>query len=113
MLSTKLVSDLEFHRRIGSRLSADIVLPHYRVAVYVDGCFWHNHGCRHGGGKTPAGPNTQTWAAKFESIKERERRSAAILEATGYAVVRVWECQVKRDPRKALARLIRVIEERA
>jgi DNA mismatch endonuclease (patch repair protein) len=85
------------HRRIGQRLTADIVLPHYKTVIFVDGCFWHQHGCKYGGGRVPAGPNAAIWAAKLRRIKEREEMARIILENEGFAVFRVWECAIKAD----------------
>lgn len=98
------------HRRIGTRLSVDIIMPSHRIAVFVDGCFWHNHGCNKGGGKIPSGPNADAWAAKFAMVKERESRAKALLERSGFSVLRIWECAVKADPKKAANTVIRFIE---
>ena len=97
------------HQRIGGRLTADIVLPRHRIAIFVDGCFWHQHGCKVGGAKMPAGPNANAWAVKFANVKERERRSTALLHEAGYAVIRVWECEV----RKSTAKIVRAVAHRA
>ncbi len=101
------------HRRIGGQLTADIVLPRHRVAVYVDGCFWHGHGCRHGGGKVPSGPNADAWATKFAKIKEREKRAKRFLQMNDYVVVRMWECVVKTDPVAAAAEIVDIVRVRS
>jgi DNA mismatch endonuclease (patch repair protein) len=101
------------HRRIGGQLTADIVLPRHRVAIYVDGCFWHSHRCKYGGGKAPSGPNANAWASKFAKVKEREKRAKSILEADGYFVIRMWECVVRKDPPGAAAGVVRIVAERS
>jgi DNA mismatch endonuclease (patch repair protein) len=65
----------------------DIVFTRARVAVFVDGCFWH--GCpQHG---TQPTSNSGYWTAKFEINRRRDREQTAALEADGWTVVRVWE----------------------
>jgi DNA mismatch endonuclease, patch repair protein len=69
------------------RCKADFVFSRARVAVFVDGCFWH--GCpRHG--KTPRDP-TGYWAAKLKRNFERDRRNDEALSALGWTVLRFWE----------------------
>jgi len=69
------------------RRRADILFREEKVAVFVDGCFWH--GCPiHG---TQAKSNAEFWAEKIEHNKERDRDTDRRLAAAGWAVVRVWE----------------------
>ena len=70
----------------------DLVLPRFRAAVFVNGCFWHRHvGCRLA--YTPK-TRTEFWEAKFRSNIERDARASATLEAQRWTVLTVWECQV-------------------
>jgi DNA mismatch endonuclease (patch repair protein) len=70
-----------------ARCSIDIAFPRRRVAVFVDGCFWH--GCPvHG---TRPKSNAARWAAKLNANRERDRRVDAHLLAHDWAVVRIWE----------------------
>ena len=71
----------------------DIVLPRHRTAIFVHGCFWHRHeGCRRA-----STPQTRSafWQTKFEATLARDERQRADLEATGWKVVVVWECQTR------------------
>lgn len=69
------------------RRRADIVFTKARVAVYVDGCFWH--GCPvHG---TWPKANADWWRAKIEKNIERDRDTDRVLEEAGWRVIRVWE----------------------
>jgi DNA mismatch endonuclease (patch repair protein) len=71
----------------GSRCRPDILFTRRRVAVFVDGCYWHS--CpRHG---TMPKANAAYWRAKLERNVRRDRRNDAALEALGWRVVRVWE----------------------
>lgn len=81
------------HQQIAQGCTPDIVLPSRRIAIFVDGCFWH--GCLEHGRKTPwTGPNAELWQAKMRRNKCRDRRATELAESHGWRVVRVWECQV-------------------
>lgn len=73
--------------------SPDIVLPKYKTAIFVDGCFWHRHeGCRYF--RLPKS-NVEFWQEKITRNIERDRRTEAELIALGWRVIRVWECDIK------------------
>src|SRR4051812_6961882 len=60
------------HRRIAKGCTPDFVLPRRHVAVFVDGCFWHN--CpKHGPRKPWTGPNAELWAEKIRRTEQRDR----------------------------------------
>lgn len=83
--------------------SPDLVLPKYRVAIFVHGCFWHRHlGCRYT--TTPAS-NIEKWNEKFRANTERDMRKEAALEASGWRVIVVWECELRRTAQERLERL--------
>ncbi len=85
------------HRQIAKGCTPDIVLPKRRLAVFVDGDYWHS--CPvHRRGKTIQGPNAALWAAKLARNKERDRRATLLAEQAGWQVIRVWECTVRHDP---------------
>jgi DNA mismatch endonuclease, patch repair protein len=71
----------------GARVRPDIAFTARRVAVFVDGCFWH---CCPEHGTQPAN-NTWYWAPKLARNVERDRAADAALAAAGWQVVRVWE----------------------
>ncbi len=82
----------------GLRRRADILFPRVRLAVFVDGCFWH--GCPiHG---TWPKANAGWWRAKIEANRSRDRDTDSRLEEEGWYAVRVWEHE---EPREAAERI--------
>lgn len=74
--------------------SPDIVLPKYRSVIFVHGCFWHGHkDCKY---YTVPKTNTDFWVAKVARNKERDQEVWRKLEAKGWYVIIVWECQLKK-----------------
>ncbi|MFI5715064.1 very short patch repair endonuclease [Nocardia sp. NPDC051750] len=71
----------------GQRRRADLVFPRLRVAVYVDGCFWHRCPVH----ATDPKNNADWWAEKLAGNVARDRATDAALVAAGWQVVRVWE----------------------
>ena len=72
----------------------DIVLPKYRTAIFIHGCFWHGHkGCKN---YTVPKTNTDFWVAKVARNQERDQEVWRQLEAKGWSVIIVWECELKK-----------------
>ena len=72
----------------------DIVFPRYRAAIFVHGCFWHGHkGCNN---YTVPKTNTEFWTAKVARNQERDQRVWRELEALGWSVIIVWECELTK-----------------
>ena len=93
---------LRGRRRDGERwrVRPDFVFVAQRLAVFVDGCFWH--GCpRHG--TRPQG-HRAFWLSKFRRNRERDRRNGRDLRAAGWRVARLWEHELKAKSRAALLR---------
>ena len=75
--------------------SPDIVLPKYGVAIMVNGCFWHGHkGCRYA---TKPKSNVEFWETKIARNKHRDEVTAAHLEALGWTVITIWECELRTN----------------
>ncbi len=70
----------------------DIVLPKYRAAIFVHGCFWHGHGCHLF--RLPSS-NTPFWRHKINTNIERDKRAVVSLGEAGWKVATVWECALK------------------
>lgn len=84
----------------------DIVLPKYRTIIFVNGCFWHMHGCSRS--RLPRS-NQEYWKPKIERNIQRDAGNQRKLEADGWKVIVVWECELKK--RIAEERLSRLCEE--
>ncbi len=73
----------------------DIVLPKYKTAVFVHGCFWHRHkGCKYA--YTPKS-KVEFWQHKFEENMARDERNIRDIISNSWIPVVVWECQIKHD----------------
>ena len=73
----------------------DIVLPRYQTAIFVHGCFWHRHrGCRN---TTTPSTRAEFWQEKFDGNVRRDASNRADLEAVGWTVLTVWECELNAD----------------
>ena len=71
----------------------DIVLPKYRTAIFVNGCFWHGHsGCKY---YTVPETNVEFWVEKVRKNKERDAVNVQRLESLSWSVVTIWECELK------------------
>jgi DNA mismatch endonuclease (patch repair protein) len=93
------------HRRLAPRCTPDIVLPGRRLAVFVDGCWWHS--CPVHGRKTPfTGPNAALWEAKMARNRERDAHATQTAQELGWSVIRIWECEVESDPAAAARRVL-------
>ncbi|MGZ4531353.1 MAG: very short patch repair endonuclease [Mycobacteriaceae bacterium] len=95
-------------RRVGP-FRPDIVFPSSKTAIFVDGCFWH--GCPVHGPAAFRGPNAAKWRDKLRANRERDARAAQELTAIGWRVVRVWECDVRRDVIQAAEAVATVVQE--
>jgi DNA mismatch endonuclease, patch repair protein len=89
-------------RRLPGR--PDIVLPAFRAAIFVHGCFWHLHKCALF--KWPKS-NPDFWKEKITGNRRLDRRAVSALNKLGWRVLVVWECSLKRADDKELATVIR------
>lgn len=74
----------------------DIVLPKYKAVIFVNGCFWHKHDCTRF--VWPAS-NQEYWIPKILRNAERDKENYQILENSGWRVLVVWECELKKKVR--------------
>jgi DNA mismatch endonuclease (patch repair protein) len=111
----RLIALMREHGITGWRRNApvfgrpDFVFRRERVAVFVDGCFWH--GCpRHA---TKPATRAEWWAAKLARNAERDKVVTRALRARGWTVLRVWECALARSRAvRTVARIARALGSR-
>ena len=72
----------------------DICYPGRKVAIFVNGCFWHR--CPYCNLPMPK-HNSDFWRSKFERNVARDAKSVSLLESDGWTVITVWECQIRGD----------------
>jgi len=87
----------------GHRIRPDFVFPAARLAVFVDGCFWHQ--C-HLHAKLPA-TRRRMWLLKLGANKARDRRNTRALRNNGWKVLRIWEHAVKKSADACALRVLR------
>ena len=76
----------------------DFVFLTKRIAVFVDGCFWHGHDCRN----TRPKDNEDYWARKRERNMQRDKNITAAFESRKWTVIRIWECELSKKKRDLL-----------
>ena len=84
----------------------DFVFLQKKIAVFVDGCFWHGHRCQ----KHTPNENKDFWEKKLKYNKRHDKVTAELFQQRGWTVIRIWECELKKGRRKALLLKIKRIE---
>jgi DNA mismatch endonuclease, patch repair protein len=84
----------------------DIVLPKYRIVIFVQGCFWHGHDCKYF--KVPK-TRAEFWGNKITENKSRDKINIDKLTESGWQVLLVWECATKSGS-QGLSDFIRSME---
>ncbi|MDE0537749.1 MAG: very short patch repair endonuclease [Rhodospirillales bacterium] len=81
----------------------DITFVREKLVVFVNGCFWHMHGCKRSGmPKT----NVDYWSKKLQGNKARDLENSKKLTELGYSVMTIWECELKEDPGRCVEEVI-------
>lgn len=82
----------------------DMVLPKYKTAIFINGCFWHMHeGCKQA---TIPKTRTEFWLEKLNKNVENDKKHTAELEKMGWQVITVWECELEKDFQGTMGRII-------
>ena len=87
----------------------DIILPKYKTAIFVHGCFWHGHSCKRG---TLPEANHEFWREKIGKNVERDNSNIHKLEEQGWSVIIIWSCELKNEQLRevTLHKLIKEME---
>lgn len=103
---------LGFRYRLGNTKMPgrpDLVFPKFHAAVFVHGCYWHRHpGCKNA---TTPKSNVAFWEEKFARNVARDRRTQQTLEALGWRVLVVWECELAKETVDTIQRVARWLRE--
>lgn len=84
----------------------DFVFSKSKLAVFVDGCFWHGHDC---GRNLKPKQNASLWQRKFSSNQRRDALVTRTLRGDGWRVIRIWECVLARRPKLCVRRIQRAL----
>lgn len=91
--------------------SPDIVLPKYKTAIFVNGCFWHGHeGCKY---FVWPKSNQNFWKEKIEKNIARDKKNIQKLEESGWKVIVIWECELKGASFEKLKKLFNCIIDKS
>lgn len=88
----------------------DIAYPGKKVAIFVNGCFWHR--CPKCNPPLPKN-NADFWQQKFNKNVERDRRNTNELESSGWTVITVWECEIKKDLESVVEKISKILCNRS
>ncbi len=84
----------------------DFVFPDKKIAIFVDGCFWHGHDCRN----TRPADNAEFWQKKRERNMRHDKEITALFEKRGWTVIRIWECELKKKNFEILDRKLVILQ---
>lgn len=93
----------------------DLVFPHQRVAVFVDGDFWHGNQWRRRGLKSledqfRGSPSAAYWIPKIKKNVERDKLNTERLRVAGWRVLRIWESEIRGDQDECVDRVVSILQ---
>lgn len=83
----------------------DILLPKYKTAIYINGCFWHMHNCEN---FVCPKSNTDYWSNKLKNNKNRDKKYYKQMKKSGWNVIIIWECQINERRLEKLIKELKV-----
>lgn len=88
----------------------DIVFTKKKVAIFIHGCFWHGHDarCRY---SHISKSRTEYWSEKIARTKMRDKQHLADLEANGWHVLVIWECEIRQNLSLAIEKITKYLDE--
>ena len=72
----------------------DIIFPKKKVAIFINGCFWHQHGCKN---SVIPKSNTEFWEKKLQANIERDKKAKEYLNANNWKLEILWECELENN----------------
>lgn len=104
LIVRKLLYSKGFRFRINYKLAGrpDVIFPGRKIAIFVNGCFWHKHGCDN---SVMPKTNKKFWKNKLNKNIQRDKKVQKILKKEGWAVCEIWECELEEKTDKTLKKL--------
>lgn len=87
----------------------DVVFPKQRIVIFLDGDFWHGRDLKQLKKKTIR----KFWVAKIGANIKRDRRCNQLLKKQGWTVLRFWEKEIKKNPERAITKILDVLKKKA
>ena len=84
----------------------DISIKKYKIAIFINGCYWHRHGCKM---TTTPKTNTDFWKNKFKENVKRDKKNYKTLKELGWHVIIIWECEVNK--REHLEKMVHALKK--
>jgi DNA mismatch endonuclease, patch repair protein len=106
-LTSHGIRGFKVNAKVG-KIRPDFIFPEQKIAIFVDGCFWH--GCPHCYVQPKS--NVKYWKWKLKINQQRDKRQERNLRKAGWSVIRIWECQIRRDLSRQPTKILRVLHAR-
>lgn len=87
----------------------DIAFPSKQIALFIHGCFWHQHGCKN---SVIPKTNTDFWMHKLQSNVERDSKVTKLLKKDGWTAYTLWECELEERFEHEAGRLVKKLHNR-
>ena len=88
----------------------DIVFTKKKVAIFIHGCYWHGHDCGSRYAHSSQS-NKMYWGTKIERTKQRDEKHIQTLEADGWTVIVLWECQIRQSFDQTVEFIVNTLSE--
>lgn len=88
----------------------DIVFTKKKVAIFIHGCYWHGHDCGSRYAHSSQS-NKMYWGTKIERTKQRDEKHIQTLEADGWTVIVLWECQIRQSFDQTVEFIVKTLSE--
>jgi len=103
----KSIRGLGFSYQPKMKGSPDFVNKKARIALYLQGCFWHACPKHYKLPKT----NKDYWSKKIKRNLERDKKNFSFLKKKGYKIIKIWECDALKSPEKAKDKIMKLIKK--
>ncbi len=107
LIVRKTLHQMGFRFRLDNRRlpgNPDLTFRKWKLAVFINGCFWHGHSCKRGG-RMPK-TNRDYWEAKIKRNLDRDKRTREELESAGWRMMTIWECDLEGGTREVSDHLL-------